>query len=44
MLDALVDYSSPMKAFEGVPKASLPPIVEVPPWHVTTTKLHELPA
>ncbi len=42
MLDALVDDSSLVRAFEVVPKASLPPVVEVPPWHATTTKFHEL--
>jgi hypothetical protein len=43
MLDALVDDSNQMKASKGFPKANPPPIMEVSPWHVITTKLHELP-
>jgi hypothetical protein len=34
VLNALVDESSQMRAFEGVPKASPPHVVEVSPWHV----------
>jgi len=37
MLNALVDDSSQVRAFEGVPKASPPHVMEVSPWHVVTT-------
>jgi hypothetical protein len=42
MSNASMDDSCPMGAFEDVSKASSPPIVEVPRWHATIIKLHEL--
>ncbi len=39
MSNALVDDLGPMKAFEGVPKASPPHVLEVPTWHVVVAKI-----
>jgi hypothetical protein len=40
--NASMDDPCPVKVFEGVPKANPPPIMGVPPWHATPSKLHDL--